>query len=87
MIVAAANRDPGQFADPDRFDITRRPNRHLSFGLGVHICAGNALARLEAVIGFQRLFARFPDLRLTAPARIANRLRFREVEELWVAAR
>ena len=87
MIVAAANRDPGQFADPDRFDITRRPNRHLSFGLGVHICAGNALARLEAVIGFQRLLARFPDLRLTAPARIANRLRFREVEELWVAAR
>ena len=87
MIVAAANRDPAQFADPDRFDITRRPNRHLSFGLGVHICAGNALARLEAVIGFQRLLARFPDLRLTAPARIANRLRFREVEELWVAAR
>ena len=87
MIVAAANRDPDQFADPDRFDITRRPNRHLSFGLGVHICAGNAMARLEGVIAFRRLFDRFPNLQLAAPARIANRLRFREVEELWVAAR
>lgn len=87
MIVAAANRDPAQFPDPDRFDIARRPNRHLSFGLGVHICAGNALARLEAVIAFQRLFARFPDMQLQAPARIAKRLRFREVEELRVAVK
>jgi len=87
MIVAAANRDPAQFPDPDRFDITRRPNRHLSFGLGVHICAGNALARLEAMIAFQRLFARFPDMQLMAPARIAKRLRFREVEELRVAVK
>lgn len=87
MIVAAANRDPAQFPDPDRFDIARRPNRHLSFGLGVHICAGNALARLEAMIAFQRLFARFPDMQLVAPARIAKRLRFREVEELRVAVK
>jgi cytochrome P450 len=87
MIVAAANRDPAQFPDPDRFDIARRPNRHLSFGLGVHICAGNALARLEAVIAFQRLFARFPEMQLMAPARIAKRLRFREVEELRVAVK
>jgi len=87
MIVAAANRDPAQFPDPDVFDIARRPNRHLSFALGIHICAGNALARLEAVIAFQRLFARFPDMQLTAPAKIANRLRFREVEELRVTTR
>ena len=86
MIVAAANRDPTQFPNPDRFDIARRPNRHLSFGLGVHICAGNALARQEAVIAFQRLFRRFPDMQLVAPPKIANRLRFREVEELRVAA-
>ena len=86
MIVAAANRDPAQFPNPERFDIARRPNRHLSFGLGVHICAGNALARQEAVIAFQRLFRRFPDMQLVAPPKIANRLRFREVEELRVAA-
>ena len=86
MIIASANRDPAQFPDPDRFDITRRPNRHLSFGLGVHICAGNALARLEATIAFQRLFQRFPRMKLTAPAKIANRLRFREVEQLHVSA-
>ncbi len=84
MIVAAANRDPAQFPDPDRFDINRRPNRHLSFALGIHICAGNALARLEAQIAFRKLFARFPTLALEAPAKIANRLRFREIIELRI---
>jgi len=86
MIIASANRDPAQFPDPDRFDIARRPNRHLSFGLGVHICAGNALARLEAKIAFERLFQRFPNMALQAPAKIANRIRFREVKELRVSA-
>ena len=85
MMINAANRDPAQFPNPDRFDITRRPNRHLSFGLGVHICAGNALARVEAQIAFQRLFRRFPKLALTIPAVIAPRLRFREVSSLHVS--
>ena len=85
MMINAANRDPAQFSNPDRFDITRRPNRHLSFGLGVHICAGNALARVEAQIAFQRLFRRFPKLALTIPAVIAPRLRFREVSALHVS--
>ena len=85
MMLNAANRDPAQFSNPDRFDITRRPNRHLSFGLGVHICAGNALARVEAQIAFQRLFRRFPKLALTIPAVIAPRLRFREVSSLHVS--
>lgn len=87
LLVASANRDPAQFPDPDRFDIGRRPNRHLSFALGIHICAGNALARLEAAIAFRKLFARFPDMTLKGPAKIANRLRFREVEELRVSIR
>ena len=85
MMINAANRDPAQFPSPDCFDITRRPNRHLSFGLGVHICAGNALARVEAQIAFQRLFHRFPKLGLTRPAVISPRLRFREVSSLHVA--
>ena len=84
MIVAAANRDPAQFPDPDRFDISRRPNRHLSFGLGIHICAGNSLARLEAAISFRKLFSRFPRMQLAGPAEIAPRLRFREIERLPV---
>ena len=86
MIIAAANRDPAQFPDPDQFDIARRPNRHLSFGLGIHICAGNALARLEGVIAFGRLFSRFPNMSLKSRPKIARRIRFREVEELHVLA-
>ncbi len=85
MIIAGANRDPAQFPDPDRFDIGRRPNRHLSFALGIHICIGNSLARIEASIAFARLFRRFPNLQLAAPAHIAPRLRFREVTELRIA--
>lgn len=85
LMLGAANRDPDQFPDPDRFDIARRPNRHLSFGLGIHICAGNALARLEAKIAFQKLFNRFPDVQLVAPPKLADRVRFREVTELRVA--
>ena len=85
MMVNAANRDPAQFANPDTFDIARAPNRHLSFALGIHICVGNTLARLEARIAFLRLFQRFPNLTLEKPAEIAPRLRFREVETLQVA--
>jgi len=85
MIIAAANRDPAQFPDPDRFDIGRKPNRHLSFGLGIHVCAGNTLARLEAEIAFTHLFARFPKLCLTAPPQTSKRLRFSEITKLQIA--
>ncbi len=85
LMLGGANRDPAQFEDPDRFDIARRPNRHLSFGLGIHICAGNSLARIEAAIAFERLFARFPTLQLAGPARLAQRIRFREITSLPVA--
>ena len=67
-MINAANRDPDQFPDPDRLDIGRKPNRHLSFGLGIHICAGNTLARMEAAIAFQKLFERFEKLDLVEPA-------------------
>ncbi|WP_246800905.1 cytochrome P450 [Mesorhizobium amorphae] len=62
--LTAANSDPAKFEDPHRFDITRHPNPHLSFGTGVHFCLGFQLARAEAAIGFERIIARFPDLRL-----------------------
>jgi cytochrome P450 len=85
MMIGAANHDPAQFSDPERFDITRRPNRHLSFGLGIHICAGNTLARIEGKIAFWKLFNRFPGIHLAGPAKLSKRVRFREVTELPVA--
>ena len=85
LMIGAANRDPAQFAAPESFDIGRRPNRHLSFGLGIHVCAGNALARIEGQIAFGKLFSRFPNLRLDAPAKLSSRIRFREVTELQVS--
>lgn len=62
--LAAANRDPEQFPDPERLDLTRSPNHHLSFGHGVHLCVGAPLARMEAQIAVGELVRRFPRLRL-----------------------
>jgi cytochrome P450 len=73
IALAAAHRDPGQFADPDGFDITRAGNSHLGFGYGVHYCVGAPLGRFEAHIGLRTLFARLPDLALAEPARSPRR--------------
>lgn len=58
LLYASANRDPAAFAAPERLDITRRPNVHLAFGAGVHVCLGNNLARLNMEILFTQLLAR-----------------------------
>ncbi len=64
VMVTAANRDPRAFDDPDRFDIGRNPNRHLTFGQGIHICLGARLAREEGRIAVPALLHRFPRLAL-----------------------
>ncbi len=66
-VIASANRDERQFPEPDRLDIAREPNRHLSFGLGPHFCLGASLARLEGQIAIGTLLERLPDLRLARP--------------------
>ncbi len=64
MGIGASNRDAEQFAEADRFDIERSPNRHLEFGNGIHFCIGAALARVETQIAISSLLARCPDLEL-----------------------
>ncbi|HJQ83983.1 MAG TPA: cytochrome P450 [Candidatus Binatia bacterium] len=65
-MLAAANRDPEAFPDPDRFDVARTPNEHLAFGGGAHYCLGAHLARLEGQMAIGALVARFDDLRLVS---------------------
>lgn len=67
LLYASANRDPAAFADPDRLDIARRPNVHLAFGTGPHVCLGNNLARLNMEILFTALLARTRDIALAGP--------------------
>src|SRR5262249_5129418 len=64
LLLGAANRDPEQFADPDRLDLTRDPNRHLAFGVGPHGCVGRWLARFALTIAIGAILDRKTELRL-----------------------
>jgi pentalenic acid synthase len=68
MSTMLMNRDENAFEDPDRFDVTRAARRHVAFGFGIHQCIGQNLARVEMEIALQRLFDRFPTLRLDVPS-------------------
>ncbi|MEA2605829.1 MAG: hypothetical protein QOI00_586 [Chloroflexota bacterium] len=67
LLWASANRDERRWVDPDRLDIGREPQRHVSFGDGIHHCLGAPLARLEARIVFEELFRRIPEYAVSGP--------------------
>jgi cytochrome P450 len=68
LMIDCANRDPDQFDDPDRLDITRASNRHLAFGQGAHFCVGAPLSRVEGQVAITTLLRRLPGLSLAVPA-------------------
>ena len=77
LVIGAANRDPAVFDAPETLDITRKPNRHLAFAGGPHVCVGLTLARMEGRIAIARFLARYPGYALE-PGRVAGgRIRFR----------
>ena len=84
-VLGAANRDPAQFPEPDRLDITRCENRHLAFGSGARFCLGAPLARLDGKIAIGTLLQRLPKLRLTTyPPEWRNSTETRALKELQV---
>jgi cytochrome P450 len=90
ILLAAANRDPAHFPNPENFDVTREPNEHVSFGEGIHFCLGAPLARLEGAIAIEQMLDKFPRLQLADPnAKMAYRgsMALRGLSELYLAAR
>jgi cytochrome P450 len=85
IMFGAADRDPEQFPDPDRFDIRRINNSHLAFGSGVHFCIGAPLARVEAPVAISTVLRRFPKLRLTRPVEWLDSIHVRGPKSLHVA--
>lgn len=82
--IAAANRDPKIFAQPDTIDFTRKPNRHIAFITGIHVCLGATLARYEGNIAFRRLIERYPKIVAAGTAERLPLARFRGYEKLPV---
>ena len=85
--IAAANRDPEVFAEPDRFDIARAPNRHIAFVTGIHVCLGATLARVEGRIAIGKFARRFPKLAANGPRARVPLARFRGWASLPVTVR
>jgi cytochrome P450 len=83
--IGAANHDPAQFADPHRFDVARKPNRHIAFGHGDHVCVGMNVARMEGRIAFDRLLRRFSKIEPTGSPERDRRIRFRGFRKLPVS--
>jgi pimeloyl-[acyl-carrier protein] synthase len=84
LFLAAANRDPATFPDPDRFDISREPNPHLSFSAGGHFCLGAPLARMHGEVALSTLFARLPGLAAITPPDITASVPIRQIHHFTV---
>jgi pimeloyl-[acyl-carrier protein] synthase len=84
LFLAAANRDPAAFPDPDRFDISREPNPHLSFAAGAHFCLGAPLARVHGEVALSTLFTRLPRLTALTPPDITASVPIRQVDHFTV---
>jgi pimeloyl-[acyl-carrier protein] synthase len=85
LFLAAANRDPGTFPDPDRLDISRDPNPHLSFSAGAHFCLGAPLARLHGEVALSALFTRLPGLAARTVPDITASVPIRQVDHFLVS--
>jgi cytochrome P450 len=85
LLFGSANRDPARFDEPDRLNIRRKDNPHISFGAGIHYCLGAPLARLELVVAVGTLFRRFPRLRLAAQPDYKDGYVIRGLKELLVS--
>jgi cytochrome P450 len=85
LLLGAANRDPARFPGPDRFDPTRSPNPHVSFGAGIHFCVGAPLARLELEVAVPILFERLPRLEIASTPRYRDSYHFHGLEDLHIA--
>jgi cytochrome P450 PksS len=86
-MLASANLDPARFEEPERLDLARSPNPHVAFGTGAHFCLGAQLARVEAQVVLEKLFARYPNLGLAVPGselRYVGRLGMRALRVLPV---
>ncbi|MDE5443526.1 cytochrome P450 [Bradyrhizobium sp. CSA207] len=89
VMLAAANIDPAIHDQPERLDLARKPNRHISFGTGIHFCLGHQLARIEAACALEALFVRWPELGLAIdPVQVRWRRRpgLRAIRQLPVVA-
>lgn len=87
LCIGAANRDPEVFENPKVFDIARRPNRHLAFAGGPHVCVGLTLARMEGRIAIGRFLMRYPDYQLKDGRKSGGRIRFHGYKELPAVVR
>lgn len=85
--IAAANRDPDVFGDPDRFDVGRKPNPHIAFITGIHVCLGASLARMEGKLAVGGFVQRFPKLASAGPGERLGLARFRGWTSLPITVR